>query len=80
MNWLITGLYGYERAEREALIHACAEGARPPVGPPEVMATIARHASLAAVVTDFYGKLQHESRETAYPLAAIHQIFESRNS
>lgn len=79
VNWLITGLYGYERAEREALIRACAEGARPPAGPPEVTATLVRHAPLAAVVTDFIGRLEHESRETAYPLAAIHRIFESRH-
>lgn len=26
VNWLITALYGYERKERVALIHACAEG------------------------------------------------------
>ncbi|MET7302308.1 protein kinase family protein [Embleya sp. NPDC005575] len=80
VNWLITGLYGYERAERETLIRACAEGARPPAGPPEVRAALARHAPLAAVVTDFIGRLEHESRETEYPLAAIDQIFELRYS
>lgn len=80
VNWLITGVYGYGRDERVALIHACAEGARPPAGPPEVTEVLARHAPIAAVVTDFYLRLQHESRETAYPLAAIHRIFESRYS
>lgn len=80
VNWLIMGLHGYEREEREALIRACAEGAPPPAGPSEVMATLSRHAPLAAVVTDFIGRLERESRETAYPLTAIHQIFESRYS
>ncbi|NDZ79691.1 serine/threonine protein kinase [Streptomyces sp. SID10853] len=74
VNWLITHLYGYGRAEREALIRACAEGERPPLGPPEVMSVLARHAPLAAVVTDFYGKLQHESRETPYPREAVHRL------
>ncbi|MFE2943535.1 protein kinase family protein [Streptomyces sp. NPDC059255] len=73
VNWLITAVYGYERAERQALIHACAEGKRPPAGPREVTAILTRHTPLAAVVTDFYLKLQHESRETPYPLEAIHR-------
>lgn len=76
VNWLITGLYGYERAEREALIRACADGKRPPAGPREVTAIVGRHAPLAAVVTDFYGRLQHESREVAYPLAAIRRLLD----
>ncbi|MFD9421896.1 MULTISPECIES: protein kinase family protein [unclassified Streptomyces] len=80
VNWLITGVYGYGRDERVALIHACAEGARPPAGPPEVTGALARHAPIAAVVTDFYLRLQHESRETAYPLAAIRRVFASRYS
>jgi hypothetical protein len=78
VNWLITGLYGCERAERVALIHACAEGARPPDGPPKATAILTRHAPLAAVVTDFHSRLRHESREIAYPLAAIDRIFASR--
>ncbi|MCX4902881.1 protein kinase family protein [Streptomyces sp. NBC_00878] len=80
VNWLITDLYGYERTERMAAIRACAEGVGPSVGPPEATSALARHAPLAAVVTDFYLKLQNGSRETAYPLAAIHQIFESRDN
>src|SRR5882757_1017751 len=35
VNWLITALYGYERNERVALIHACADGEKPPDGPPQ---------------------------------------------
>ncbi|MET8132991.1 protein kinase family protein [Streptomyces sp. NPDC005251] len=78
VNWLITGLYGHGRAERVALIRACAEGARPPAGPPEATAVLARHAPLAAVVTDFHERLRHESREIAYPQGAIERIFASR--
>ncbi|MGW8886320.1 protein kinase family protein [Streptomyces sp. NPDC055749] len=80
VNWLITGLYGYERAEREALIRACAEGKRPPAGPPEAMAILTRHAPLAAVVTDFYGKLQDENRSTPYPLGTIRRILAQRRN
>jgi hypothetical protein len=78
VNWLINCLYGYERAEREALIRACAEGERPPAGPSEAMAILSRHAPLAAVMTDFYTKLQEESRESPYPLEAIREIFALR--
>ncbi|MEU6171415.1 protein kinase family protein [Streptantibioticus parmotrematis] len=73
VNWLIKGLHGHERAEREALIRECAAGAPLPSGPPEVEAVLARHVPLAAVVTDFIGRLERESRETAYPLAAIRE-------
>ncbi|WP_371539388.1 serine/threonine-protein kinase [Streptomyces sp. NBC_00466] len=78
VNWLISGVYGYERAGREALIRACAEGERPPAGPSEAAAVVTRHAPLAAVVTDFYGRLQDESREIPYPLEEIRRILEPR--
>ncbi|WP_405559994.1 protein kinase family protein [Streptomyces sp. NBC_01180] len=78
VNWLISGVYGYERTEREALIRACAEGERPPAGPSGAAAVLTRHAPLAAVVTDFYGRLADESRETPYPLEAIRRILDSR--
>ena len=32
---------------------------------------LSRHAPLAAVLTDFYVKIQDESRETPYPLKAL---------
>ncbi|WP_050502899.1 serine/threonine-protein kinase [Streptomyces monomycini] len=69
--WLITALYGHGRSEREALVRACAEGAGPPAGPLGVRAVIARHAPLAAVLTDFHGRLRDESRETPYPSGAL---------
>ncbi|WP_328315799.1 serine/threonine-protein kinase [Streptomyces sp. NBC_00388] len=80
VNWLITGVYGYGRAEREALIRACGAGERPPQGPPGVTAILGRHAPLAAVVTDFYGRLQRESREVPYPLEAIRRVLGAGHS
>ncbi|MGW7417212.1 protein kinase family protein [Streptomyces sp. NPDC054863] len=77
VNWLIVGLYGYRRAEREALIRTIAEGGRPPAGPPGVTALLVRHAPLARVVTDFIGKVEKESRETPYPEEEIRRIFKT---
>jgi hypothetical protein len=74
VNWLITNLYRYERKERRALIHACAEGQDPPDGPQEVRAILSRHAPLAAVMTDFYGKIQDGNRETPYPSKALGRL------
>ncbi|MFF2653767.1 protein kinase family protein [Streptomyces sp. NPDC058045] len=73
VNSLITKLYGYERKEREALIRVCAKGEEPPDGPQEARAILSRHAPLAAVMTDFYGKIQDENRETPYPAEALHR-------
>jgi len=80
VNWLITGLHGYGRAEREKLIRACPQGKRPPVGPPGATAILTRHAPLAAVVTDFSRKLRNESRQTPYPLEAIRRVFAPRQN
>ncbi|MEV7068555.1 serine/threonine-protein kinase [Streptomyces collinus] len=80
VNWLITALYGYERNERVALIHACADGKKPPDGSPSARAILSRHAPLAAVLTDFYLKIQEESRESPYPLEALHRVLEADRS
>ncbi|MFF5983857.1 protein kinase family protein [Streptomyces olindensis] len=77
VNWLITALYGYERKERVALIHACAEGEKPPDGPPKARAILSRHAPLAAVLTDFYLTIQEESRECPYPLEALRRVLDA---
>lgn len=77
VNWLITALYGYERNERVALIHACADGEKLPDGSPEARAILSRHAPLAAVLTDFYLKIQEESRESPYPLKALCRVLEA---
>jgi hypothetical protein len=80
VNRLITKLYGYERKEREALIRACAEGEDPPDGPQEARAILSRHAPLAAVMTDFYGKVQDENRETPYPFEALRRTLHEDRS
>ncbi|WP_406473684.1 protein kinase family protein [Streptomyces platensis] len=72
--WLITALYGFEREDRNAFVRACARGERPTGIPPEVAAILTRHAPLAAVMTDFYRRLQLESRQTPYPLEEIRRI------
>lgn len=77
VNWLVTALYGYQREDREgryALVRAYAEGKRP-AGVPEVAAAIlARHAPIAAVMSDFNRKFQRQSRQTPYPLEEIRQL------
>ncbi|MET7744876.1 protein kinase family protein [Streptomyces sp. NPDC005385] len=80
VNWLITALHGYERNERVALIRACADGEEPQAGSPGARAILSRHAPLAAVLTDFYLKIQDESRETPYPLEALRRILEGDRS
>ncbi|MER6116436.1 serine/threonine-protein kinase [Streptomyces sp. NPDC001743] len=80
VNSLITKLYGYERKEREALIRACAEGEAPPDGPQAARAILSRHAPLAAVMTDFYGKVQDENRETPYPWKALRRALHAERS
>ncbi|MFI0906870.1 protein kinase family protein [Streptomyces sioyaensis] len=76
VNWLVTALYGEQREDwegRYALVRAFAEGKRP-TGIPEVAAAIiARHAPIAAVMSDFNRKLQRQSRQTPYPLEEIRQ-------
>ncbi|MEW2131349.1 protein kinase family protein [Streptomyces sp. NPDC005435] len=77
--WLVTALYGYDWDERLALVRACAEGRRPTGIPEPAAALITRHAPLAAVMWDFFRRLQEENRETPYPLEALRRI-EQRDS
>ncbi|WP_018546762.1 hypothetical protein [Streptomyces sp. LaPpAH-108] len=72
--WLVNALYGYGWDDRLALVRACAEGERPTGIPEAAAALITRHAPLAAVMWDFFRKLQEEDRETPYPLEAIRRI------
>jgi hypothetical protein len=77
VNWLVTALFGYQREDREgryALVRAYAEGKRPTGIPAEAAAILARHAPIAAVMSDFNRKLQRESRRTPYPLEEISRI------
>ncbi|MET8828926.1 protein kinase family protein [Streptomyces sp. NPDC004610] len=74
VNWLITALYGHQRAEREALIRALATGAEPPPGPPGIRALLTRHAPIAAVLTEFYGRVQDDSPDTPYPAETLRRL------
>ncbi len=77
VNWLVTALFGYRREDRDgryALVRAFAEGKRPTGIPQEAAAILSRHAPIAAVVSDFNGRFQHESRQTPYPLEEIRRI------
>lgn len=74
VNWLVTALYGYARDDREAQVRAYALGERPKGIPETAAAILVRHAPLTAVMADFFRKLQHESRETPYPLEDIRRI------
>ncbi|MFG5722888.1 protein kinase family protein [Streptomyces murinus] len=80
VNWLITALYGSGRTERHALIRAMAEGQDPPPGPPGATALLSRGAPLAALLTDFHTKLQHDSRETPYLAQALHRALQTAGS
>ena len=74
MHWLVTALYGYQGGDRDALVRACAKGKRLTGIPEAAAAVLARHAPLAAVMSDFYRKLQRESRQTPYPLEEICRV------
>jgi hypothetical protein len=74
VNWLVTALFGYEREDRDgryALVRAFAEGRRPTGIPQGAAAILARHAPIAAVVSDFNLRFQRKSRQTPYPLEEI---------
>jgi hypothetical protein len=73
VNWLVTALYGHQRDDRDALVRACAKGEHPAGIPAPAAAIIARHAPLAAVMSDFYRELR-ESREATYPLERIRRV------
>lgn len=77
VNWLVTALFGYQREDRDGryeLVRAYAEGKRPTGIPEEAAAILARHAPIAAVISDFNRKFQRESRQTPYPLEEIRRI------
>jgi hypothetical protein len=49
-------------------------------GSPKARAILSRHAPLAAVMTDFYGKVQDENRQTPYPLEALRRALDTDRS
>lgn len=74
VNWLVTALYGYRREDRDgryATVRADAEGMRPAGIPEEAAVILARHAPIAAVMSDFNRKFRHQSRQTPFPLEEI---------
>lgn len=77
VNWLVTALCGCRREDRDgrhALVRAYAEGERPTGIPEEAAAIIARHAPVAAVVSDFHRTFRSRSRRTPYPLEEIRRL------
>ncbi|WP_210586265.1 protein kinase family protein [Streptomyces sp. GESEQ-35] len=70
-NWLVSTLRGCGSKERDAFMRACAGGAPPEGLPPVAARIVARHAQTAAVMADFIGRLQDESRETPLPYEAL---------
>jgi hypothetical protein len=77
VNWLVTALYGFQREDREgryALVRALADGRHPTGIPAEAAAILARHAPIAAVISDFNRKFQRQSRQTPYPVEEIRQL------
>ncbi|MFG2887914.1 hypothetical protein [Streptomyces sp. NPDC048248] len=77
VNWLVTALYGYQRADQEgrhALVRSYAEGKRPTGVPEEAAALLTRHAPIATVMSDFNRTFQRQNRQTPYPLEAIRQL------
>ena len=67
VNWLVTALQRYRADDRDgryALVRSYAEGKHPTKVPPGVAAIIARHAPVAAAVSDYNRKFQRQSRQT----------------
>lgn len=77
VNWLVTALFGYQKGDRDGryeLVRAYAEGKRPTGIPVGAAAILARHAPVAAVISNFNRKFQRESRQTPYPLEEIRRL------
>ncbi|MFH8498127.1 hypothetical protein [Streptomyces coeruleorubidus] len=74
VNWLVTALYGADWETRGALIRAWAEGQQPTGAPPGTARILARHAPVAAVMTDFYRTIQEVSRTTSYPAERLRRF------
>lgn len=79
VNWLVTALYGFQVDDRDgryAAVRAYAEGRQHVGVPAEATKIIARHAPIAAVISDFNRKFQRLDRRTAYPVEEIRQLDE----
>ncbi|BCL25355.1 protein kinase family protein [Streptomyces aurantiacus] len=83
VNWLVTALCGFRPEDRDgryALIRAYAEGKHPAGIPEGAAALIARHAPIAALISDFNRTFQRRSRQTPYPVEEIHRISGTRTA
>lgn len=79
VNWLVTALYGYQIGDRDgrlAQVRAFTEGERPTGIPEKAAEILTRYAPIAAVMSDFTGRLRRGSRQTPYPLEEIRRIGE----
>lgn len=77
VNWLVTALYGFQvedRDGRQELVRSYAEGGRPTGIPEGAAAVIARHAPVAAVMSDFNREFRSRSRRTPCPLEEIRRV------
>jgi hypothetical protein len=74
VNWLVTALHGADWEIRGALLQAWAEGQQPTGVPPGTARILARHAPVAAVMTDFYRTIQEVSRTTPYPAERLLRV------
>ncbi|MGW8530608.1 MULTISPECIES: protein kinase family protein [Nocardiopsidaceae] len=77
VNWLVTALYGFEAEDRDGRqerVRSYAEGGRPTGIPEGAAAVIARHAPVAAVMSDFNREFRSRSRRTPYPLEEIRRV------
>ncbi|MFB9477432.1 hypothetical protein [Nonomuraea salmonea] len=77
VDWLVTALYELRREDGESRykrVRAYAEGERLTGIPEEAAAIIARHAPIAAVMSDFFRTFQRQSRQAPYPLEKIRQL------
>jgi hypothetical protein len=72
VNWLITALCAPATGEaRLAHVRALADGSAPASAPPATRALLLRHARVAALMTDFYLKVQTGATRTPFPTRAI---------
>jgi len=80
VNWLIKEFAPpmSDPASRMAMVRSIARGQSIhqliPGLPPSVAAVIERHANVAAVINDFYAKLQGDSRNASYPRDEIEPL------
>ncbi|UED86457.1 protein kinase family protein [Streptomyces profundus] len=77
VNWLVVALHGHLRGDPEgryARVRAYAAGEHPTEVPAVAATLLARHAPIAAVVSDFERTFQRESRRTPYPVDELRRL------